>query len=140
MINYFNLAIASFIMSTGVGTAIVIETGLDETISKIVSDLRKEDKTKLSASINRLSDSFNRLAEDENLRAGLTNMLELENASKEERREMIAQQIKTAFEGNGEKPKHSLDSIIDQSIDASREFEEVADIKSDLMIAMKQYL
>lgn len=137
--NIFSVGIVSVMLSVSAGTATIINTDLDEKINMIIQDLKAEDKSKLSASIDRVATSFNKISENEEFQTELNKMLSLENADKTERRELIAQQLASAFEGNGEKPA-SLDDIIDSSIDVNRELEEVAEIKEDILVATKKYL
>lgn len=137
--NIFSVGIVSVMLSVSAGTATIINTDLDEKINMIIQDLKAEDKSKLSASMDRLSNSFNKLSENEEFQQELNKMLALENADREDRRKLIAQQLASAFEGNGEKPA-SLDDIIDSSIDVNRELEEVAEIKEDILVATKKYL
>lgn len=137
--NILSLGIVSVMLSVAVGTATIINTDLDEKINIVIKDLKAEDKSKLSASIDRVATSFKKISENEEFQTELNKMLSLENASKTERRELIAQQIATAFKGSEGKPA-SLDSIIDSSIDVNKELEEVAEIKEDLLAGINKYL
>ena len=137
--NIFTVGIVSVMLSVSAGTATIINTDLDEKINMVIKDLKAEDKSKLSASIDRVATSFNKISENEEFQTELNKMLSLENADKTERRELIAQQLATAFKGSEGKPA-SLDSIIDSSIDVNKELEEVAEIKNAIMEATKKYL
>lgn len=137
--NIFSVGIVSVMLSVSAGTATIINTDLDEKINIVIQDIKAEDKSKLSASMDRLSASFDKISENEEFQQELNKILELENADREERRELIAQQLASAFEGNGEKTA-SLDEIIDSSIDVNRELEEVAEIKKDILAATNKYL
>lgn len=126
-------------ISVSAGTATIIDTGLDEKISAVIESISKEDKSKLSASIDKLSNSINKISEDEELRGQFKKMIELENTDNKDRKKAIARQIATAFEGNGGEPK-SLENIVNSSIDINSELQEVAVLREDIMSSVQQYL